>query len=67
MRFTVPASRLAYSDRSLRRVVEPGEVELRLGPSCAEVDETAALRITGATYELGVEDARVVDVEVRRG
>lgn len=67
VRFTVPASRLAYSDRSLRRVVEPGEVELRLGPSCAEVDETVALRITGATYELGVEDARVVDVEVRRG
>ncbi|MFJ4160806.1 glycoside hydrolase family 3 N-terminal domain-containing protein [Microbacterium testaceum] len=67
VRFTVPASRLAYSDRSLRRVVEPGEVELRLGPSCAEVDETAALRLTGATYELGVADARVVDVEVRRG
>lgn len=65
-RFTVPASRLAYSDRALRRVVEAGEVELRLGPSCAAVDEAIALRITGPTYELGVDDARIVEVEVRR-
>lgn len=67
VRFTVPASRLAYSDRALRRVVEPGEVELRLGPSCAAFDAVAPLRITGPTYELSVDDARVVDVEVRRG
>jgi beta-glucosidase len=67
VRFTVPASRLAYSDRAMRRVVEPGEVELRLGPSCAEIDEAVALRIVGPTYELGVEDARIVEVEVRRG
>lgn len=67
VRFTVPASRLAYSDRTLRRVVEPGEVELRVGPSCAEVDEAVSLRLTGATYELRPDDARVVGVEVRRG
>ena len=67
VRFSVPASRLAYSDRALRRVVEPGKVELRLGPSCAAVDEAVGLRITGPVYELSVEDARVVDVEVRRG
>ncbi|MCW2165556.1 beta-glucosidase [Microbacterium hydrothermale] len=66
VRFTVPASRLAYSDRAMRRVIEPGEAELRLGPSCAEVDEAVALRLTGATYEVSVDDARVVDVEVRR-
>lgn len=63
IRFTVPASRLAYSDRAMRRVVEPGEVELRLGPSCAEVDEAVRLRVTGPTYELGPDDARVVEVE----
>ncbi|KEP75158.1 beta-glucosidase [Microbacterium sp. SUBG005] len=67
VRFTVPASRLAYSDRAMRRVVEPGEVELRLGPSCTEVDEAVALRITGPTYELRGDDARIVEVEVRRG
>ncbi|MDQ1124446.1 beta-xylosidase/alpha-l-arabinosidase [Microbacterium trichothecenolyticum] len=67
VRFTVPASRLAYSDRAFRRVVEPGEVELRLGPSCAAVDEAVALRVTGPVYELSVNDARVADVEVRRG
>lgn len=67
VRFTVPASRLAYSDRALRRVVEAGEVELRLGSSCADVDEAVALRIIGPTYELGADDARIVEVEVRRG
>ncbi len=67
VRFTVPASRLAYSDRSMRRVIEAGEVELRLGSSCADIDEAVALRIVGPTYELGVEDARIVEVEVRRG
>ncbi|WP_394685928.1 glycoside hydrolase family 3 N-terminal domain-containing protein [uncultured Microbacterium sp.] len=66
VRFTVPASRLAYSDRAMRRVVEPGEVDLRLGPSCAEVDETVVVHLTGATYELSGDDARVVEVEVRR-
>ncbi|MFJ4039399.1 glycoside hydrolase family 3 N-terminal domain-containing protein [Microbacterium sp. NPDC090007] len=65
VRFTVPASRLAYSDRTLRRVVEAGEVELRLGPSCAETDEAVTVRITGPTYELGADDARMVEVEVR--
>ncbi|BFM25657.1 beta-glucosidase family protein [Microbacterium sp. che218] len=67
VRFTVPASRLAYSDRALRRVVEAGEVELRLGPSCAAVDESVTLRITGPAYELGIDDARIVEVDVRRG
>lgn len=67
VRFTVPASRLAYSDRTLRRVVEAGDVELRLGPSCASVDEVVTLRLTGPTYELTGDDARIVEVEVRRG
>ena len=67
VRFTIPASRLAYSDRTLRRIVEPGEVELRVGPSCAEVDEAATVRLTGATYELRPDDERIVGVELRRG
>lgn len=67
VRFTIPASRLAYSDRTLRRVVEPGEVELRVGPSSADVDEAATVRLTGATYELRPDDARIVGVELRQG
>ncbi len=66
VRFTIPASRLAYSDRTLRRVVEPGDVELRVGPSCESVDEAVTLHLTGPTYELRPDDARVVGVEVRR-
>ncbi|KZE36166.1 beta-glucosidase [Microbacterium sp. T32] len=67
VRFTIPASRLAYSDRTLRRVVEPGEVELRVGPSCADTDEAVTLHLTGPAYELRPDDARIVGVEVRRG
>jgi beta-glucosidase len=67
VRFQIPATRLAYSDRTLRRVVEPGDVELRVGPSCAAVDEAVTLRLTGPTYELRPDDARIVGVEVRRG
>ena len=33
---TVPTTRLAFTDRQLRRVVEPGAVELFLGRSCLE-------------------------------
>ena len=39
--FSVPTTRLAFSDRDLVRVVEPGEVELWVGPSCAERETEA--------------------------
>ena len=39
--FAVPTARLAFSDRDLERVVEPGEVEVWVGPSCAERETEA--------------------------
>jgi beta-glucosidase len=33
--FTVPTTRLAFTDRSLQRIVEPGDVELWVGSSAA--------------------------------
>lgn len=62
--FEVPASRFAFTDRGMRRVVEPGDVELWVGPSCAERDTEAVLRFTGAVYELSGADPRVVEVTV---
>jgi len=62
--FHVPTQRLAFSDRRMRRVVEPGAVELWVGASCAERETQAALAITGPVHLVGLDDARVVAVEV---
>ncbi|MFJ1973198.1 glycoside hydrolase family 3 N-terminal domain-containing protein [Streptomyces sp. NPDC087903] len=43
----------AFTDRSGRRVVEPGALELRLAASGAEVRHTARLTLTGPVRELG--------------
>jgi beta-glucosidase-like glycosyl hydrolase len=62
--FRVPTQRLAFSDRRMRRVVEPGAVELWVGASCAVRETEAALAITGPVHLVGLDDARVVAVEV---
>ncbi|WP_314102246.1 glycoside hydrolase family 3 N-terminal domain-containing protein [uncultured Frigoribacterium sp.] len=62
--FHVPTQRLAFSDRRMRRVVEPGAVELWVGASCAVRETEAALAITGPVHLVGLDDARVVAVEV---
>ncbi|MER5215055.1 glycoside hydrolase family 3 N-terminal domain-containing protein [Streptomyces sp. NPDC002838] len=43
----------AFTDRSGRRVVEPGALELRLAASSANVRHTARLRLTGPDRVLG--------------
>ena len=45
--FEVPAAAAAFTGRAGRRVVEPGELELRLGSSSAVVRATVPLRLTG--------------------
>ncbi|BCM68900.1 MULTISPECIES: beta-xylosidase/alpha-l-arabinosidase [Streptomyces] len=45
----------SFTDRSGARVVEPGELELRLGPSSAEVRHRARLRLTGPVRLVGTE------------
>lgn len=58
--FAVPTTRLAFSDRSLRRIVEPGAVEVWAGSSCAERETTADLTITGPIHPVTPADARLV-------
>ena len=53
VRFEVPASRLAFSDARLERVVEPGAIELWVGGSCAHRETTAVVELTGETHGLG--------------
>ncbi|OYO15804.1 glycosyl hydrolase [Enemella evansiae] len=63
LRFEVPAARFAFSDRRLRRVVEPGEVRVWTAAH-AEASAAAALpvRLTGGVHEVGPADARRVTV-----
>ena len=65
--FRVPTTRLAFSDRDLVRVVEPGAVELWVGPSCLERETEAALTITGGVHRVTTADERWVATEVARG
>lgn len=60
VRFDVPTTRLAFSDRSLTRVVEPGTVELWVGPSCVERATAATTELVGPVHEVTLADARVV-------
>jgi len=64
VRFSVPTTRLAFSDRDLRRIVEPGAVELWVGPSCAERETAAELAITGPVHAVTPADARLVTSSV---
>jgi beta-glucosidase len=65
--FDVPTTRLAFSDRRMVRVVEPGEVLVSVGASCADLVATQALTLTGGVHEVTAADRRVVDVAVRHG
>lgn len=64
--FRVPTTRLAFSDRTMRRVVEPGGIRLWVGPSCAERETEAALELIGEVHPVGMEDDRAVRAQVSR-
>ncbi|POX55081.1 glycosyl hydrolase [Streptomyces sp. Ru71] len=53
LRVTVPADLASFTGRDGRRVIEPGELQLRLAASSADVRLTATVTVTGA--------ARIVD------
>ncbi len=54
----------SFTDRSGRRVVEPGELELRVGSSSADVRHTARLQLTGSVRELGTDRRLRCETEV---
>ncbi|MFB6935001.1 beta-xylosidase/alpha-l-arabinosidase [Streptomyces chartreusis] len=54
----------SFTDRSGRRVVEPGELELRVGASSADVRYTARLQLTGPVRELGMDRRLRCEAEV---
>ena len=64
VRFQVPTTRLAFSDRSMVRIVEPGEVELWVGRSCADKETTTSITVAGPVHRVTTNDPRLVVSEV---
>lgn len=62
--FAVPAARLAFSDRAYRRVVEPGTLEVWVGPSCAEREAAAEITLAGGVHEITARDERRTAVSI---
>jgi beta-glucosidase len=62
--FSVPTTRLAFSDRDLVRVVEPGELEVWVGPSCVERETEGCTTLTGPVHPVGVDAERWTAVTV---
>jgi beta-glucosidase len=60
----VPAARLAFTDRQGDKVVEPGDWELWVGPSCAERETTAVARLEGEPYRVSLSDDRFTRASV---
>ncbi|ELS55606.1 glycoside hydrolase family 3 N-terminal domain-containing protein [Streptomyces viridochromogenes] len=62
--FRFHADLSSFTDRSGRRVVEPGALELRLAASSADVRHTARLTLRGPTRVLGTERRLLCEAEV---
>ncbi|MGW6904672.1 beta-xylosidase/alpha-l-arabinosidase [Streptomyces sp. NPDC054940] len=64
VRFRFHADLSSFTDRSGRRVVEPGALELRLAASSADVRHTARLKLAGPVRELGTDRRLRCEAEV---
>lgn len=62
--FRVPPARLAYTGRDGVRAVEPGRVDLWVGPCSAEREATGSVVFTGEAYAVGPDDARLATASV---
>ncbi len=64
VRFEVPTTRLAFTDPRYRRIVEPGAVELWVGPSSAVRETEAAIELAGPVHHVTIADERYVRTSV---
>ncbi|MFF0726006.1 glycoside hydrolase family 3 N-terminal domain-containing protein [Streptomyces sp. NPDC004134] len=67
VRFHVHADRTAFTGRDLRRIVEPGKVEVLLGTSAADLPCRVAVRLTGATRVVGHDRRLTTPVDGQQG
>lgn len=66
VRFSVPTTRLAFSDRRMVRIVEPGEIRLWVGASCVDEETTASLVLTGVVHDVVPTDRRTATARLER-
>jgi beta-glucosidase len=64
VRFRVHADRFAYTNGKYERIVEPGDVQLLLGNSAADLPCRETIRLTGRTRIVGSDRHLVTPVEV---
>jgi len=62
--FTLDPSQLAFYDEEMRLIVEPGEAEVLIGASSADIRARAAFTITGAPRTLRRDEIRPTSVTV---
>lgn len=62
--FVVPADVASFVGRDGRRIVEPGDVELRFGRSSGDPAAVVPLRLTGVEREVGVRRQLLTSVRV---
>jgi beta-glucosidase len=65
VRFEVHTDRTAFTGRELRRIVEPGDLEVLVGTSAADLPCRGTVRLTGPVREVGHDRRLVTPVEVR--
>ncbi|WP_106816481.1 beta-xylosidase/alpha-l-arabinosidase [Microbacterium timonense] len=62
--FAVPAARLAFTGRDGHRIVEPGDVDLWVGPSCAERETEVRIGLTGPVQPVTAQSGRLATADV---
>ncbi|GAB2576826.1 glycosyl hydrolase [Paractinoplanes abujensis] len=58
--FTVHADRTAFTGRDLSRIVEPGDLDVLVGTSAADLPLTGRVRLTGSLRVVGDRDRKLV-------
>lgn len=62
--FRLPVAMLNYYDLQMRRVVEPGQIEVMVGTSARDIAASGVFTITGPTVEIGLDAPRASAVHV---
>ena len=66
VRFTVHTDRTAFTGRDLTQIVEPGEIEIQVGTSAADLPCRGTVTLTGPVRTVGRDRVLVTPVEVRK-
>ncbi len=64
--FTLPVEMFNFTRRDGKRIVEPGEFELQIGASSADIREAVTVTVTGETRVLSGEWRMISRCNVKR-